>query len=148
MNYPEPDRTRLLDAAAEVLLATVASDRTGVIGYFREIMAAGRYLYDAQRRYAHNELVQELFSRTDERTLPNENADATLTRERLLDRLEEIGRILSDDDEAEEFKRFLYELAEQVARASGGLFAPRVSEDEAAFLAELKRLLRMRGALG
>ena len=52
MEHAEADRTRLLDAAAEVLLAAVASDRTGPLAYFREILAAGRYLYDAQRRYA------------------------------------------------------------------------------------------------
>ncbi len=144
MDYPEPDRTRLLDAAAEVLLATVAADRTGLVGYFREIMAAGRYLYDAQRRFEHNRLVQELFAHQETRELPAEEARGTLTRERLLERLDEIGQILGDDDEAEEFKTFLFELAEHVARASGGLFQPRVSEDEKAFLAELRRLLRMR----
>lgn len=149
--YPEPDRTRLLDAAAEVLLATVAADRTGVIGYFREIMAAGRYLYDAQRRYADNALVQELFNYTEGGNgAPSSEPDATadndtqaLTRERLLANLAEVGNLLHDDAEGDEFKLFLYELAQRVARASGRPFGPRVTEDEAEFLAELKRLLKM-----
>src|SRR5690606_33938768 len=64
-DYPEATRDSLLDAAAEVLLATVASDRTGVVAYYREILAAGRYLYDAQRKYAHNGLVSAVFQRTE-----------------------------------------------------------------------------------
>ncbi len=148
--YPEPDRTRLLDAATEVLLATVAADRTGVIGYFREIMAAGRYLYDAQRRYADNALVQELFNYTeaddDAAAAASEQADdddKPLTRERLLANLAEVGNLLRDDAEGDQFRLFLFELAQRVARASGRPFGPRVTEDEAAFLEELKRLLKM-----
>jgi len=145
MEHAEADRTRLLDAAAEVLLAAVASDRTGPLAYFREILAAGRYLYDAQRRYADNRLVQELFAREESREVSAEGA-GELTRERLMQRLAEVGELLGDDDEAEGFKRFLFELAEHVTKASGGLFAPRVNEDERAFLAELRGLLRMREA--
>ena len=145
MEHAEADRTRLLDAAAEVLLAAVASDRTGPLAYFREILAAGRYLYDAQRRYADNRLVQELFAREESREVGAEGA-GELTRERLMQRLAEVGELLGDDDEAEGFKRFLFALAEHVTKASGGLFAPRVNEDEQAFLAELRGLLRMREA--
>lgn len=153
--YPEPDRTHLLDAAAEVLLATVAADRTGVIGYFREIMAAGRYLYDAQRRYADNALVQELFNYTESgdgaadtgvAAVKASSDEQPLTRERLLANLAEVGDLLRDDAEGDQFRLFLFELAQRVARASGRPFGPRVTEDEAAFLAELKRLLKMPSA--
>lgn len=148
--YSQSDRDRLLSAAAEVLLATVAADRTGVIGYFREIMAAGRYLYDAQRRYADNALVQELFSYTESGNHAAEtkagNDEVPLTRERLLANLAEVGDLLHDDVEADQFKLFLFELAQRVARASGRPFGPRVTEDEAAFLAELRRLLKMPSA--
>jgi len=140
-DYPEATRERLLDAAAEVLLATVAADRTGLVGYFREIMAAGRYLYDARQKYSDNALVTALFQRTE---AGEANAsDEPLTRERLLERLGEVGELVRDDEEGAEFKRFLFELAEHVSKAAGGFFRPRVSEDEAAFLAQLRVLLKM-----
>lgn len=142
-DYPPAIRARLLDAAAEVLLATVTADRTGVIAYYREVMAAGRYLYDAQRRYAHNALISDLFDHTSSEG-EREGDDEPLTKERLLARLAEVGEALHDDDEAAEFKTFLFELAERVAKASGGFWGS-ISDDEAAFLAELKRLLKMQG---
>jgi len=140
-DYPEATLNRLLDAAAEVLLATVAADRTGIVGYFREVLAAGRYLYDAERKYAHNALVSALFTRTQAGEGPTD--DAPLTRERLLARLGEVGELVRDDDEGREFKRFLFDLAVHVSRASGAPFRPRVSTDEAGFLAQLRALLRM-----
>ncbi|MBW7915374.1 MAG: hypothetical protein H3C53_01605 [Trueperaceae bacterium] len=140
-DYPEATLNRLLDAAAEVLLATVASDRTGIVGYFREVMAAGRYLYDAERKYADNALVMALFTHT--RTSEGVANDEPLTRERLLGRLGEVGELVRDDAEGLEFKRFLFDLAVHVSRASGAPFRPRVSTDEAGFLSQLKALLRM-----
>jgi len=141
--YLEPDRTRLMDAAAEVLLAAVAADRTGPIAYFREIMAAGRYLYDARRRYRDNALIQELFAHTEEREVDL----GEVTQDKLLARIDEVGRILTNDDEAREFKRFLVELAERVVGASRqGLFGHKVTENERAFLEELRRRLRFEEA--
>lgn len=142
-SYLEPDRTRLMDAAAEVLLAAVAADRTGPIAYFREIMAAGRYLYDARKRYRDNALIQELFAHTEEREVDLDE----VTQEKLLARIDEVGRILTNDDEAREFKRFLVELAERVVGASRqGLFGHKVTENERAFLEELRRRLRFEEA--
>ncbi len=140
-DYPEATRELLLDAAAEVLLAAVAADRTGLVAYFREIMAAGRYLYDARNKYAHNALVSALFQRTESGEA--NSGDEPLTRERLLQRLGDVGDLVKDDDEGNEFKHFLFDLAEHVSKAAGGLFRPRVSDDEAAFLAELRVLLKM-----
>jgi hypothetical protein len=147
MNYSESDRQRLLDAAAKVVLATVTADRTGVVAYFREMMAAGRYLYDAERRYAHNQLVQQLLAgthqgeQTEQEQGANENG--SLPREQLLALISEVGAVLHDDDEGREFKEFLYGLAEHIAKASGPLFSSRISMDEASFLSELRTRLRM-----
>lgn len=142
MSYDAAEQQRLIDAAAEVLLATVAADRTGVIDYYREIMAAGRYLYDAQRQYAHNQLVQQVLEHQNGPTALQAN-NQPLTRERLLERLTEIGNIVNDDAEGLEFKQFLYDLARYVARASGNIFTGRVSADEAVFLADLRERLRL-----
>jgi len=139
-SYTGEQRALLLDAAAEVLVAAVAAERTGPIQYFREIMAAGRYLYDARRRYRDNPLVQDLFSHAEERSVDLEE----VTREKLLKRIEEVGSIVHDDAEGTEFKHFLLELAERVAEASrSGLFGRRLSSNETAFLSELKERLRL-----
>src|SRR5690606_34245903 len=84
MNYSDSDRQRLLSAAAEVVLATMAADRTGPVAYVREMMAAGRYLYDAERQYAHNPLVQALLSGAHD-PAPTEGEKKSLPRERLLE---------------------------------------------------------------
>jgi len=137
-DYSDDQRALLLDAAAEVLIAAVAAERTGPIGYFREILAAGRYLYDARRRYRDNALVQQLFSHAEERSVDLDE----VTREKLLSRLAEVGEIVHDDDEGREFKRFLLELAERMAEASrSGLFGRRLSNNETVFLEELKQRL-------
>ena len=141
--YTGEQRALLLDAAAEVLIAAVAAERTGPIGYFREILAAGRYLYDARRRYRDNALVQDLFSRAEERSVDLDE----VTREKLLARIQEVGAIVHDDDEGLEFKRFLLELAERVAEASrSGLFGRRLSQNETAFLEELRERLHVEKA--
>lgn len=139
-SYSEAQRALLLDAAAEVLVAAVAAERTGPISYFREILAAGRYLYDARRRYRDNALVQDLFSHAEDFGVDLDE----VTREKLLARIDEVGGIVHDDAEGTEFKRFLWELAERVAEASrNGLLRRRLSHNEAEFLAELRRRLRL-----
>jgi len=139
-SYSEEQRALLLDSAAEVLVAAVAAERTGPISYFREIMAAGRYLYDARRRYRDNVLVQDLFSHAEDLGVDQ----GEVTREKLLARIDEVGAIVHDDAEGLEFKRFLWELAERVAEASrAGLLGRRLSQNEADFLEELRRRLRL-----
>lgn len=138
--YDEAQRQRLIDAASEVLVAAVAAEPSGPIAYFREVMAAGRFLYDARRQYANNALVQQLFAHTEERPVELE----TVTRQSLLASITEVGAIVRDDDEGREFKGFLVALAERIAGASHGvLFGPKITEDEAAFLSELREALRM-----
>lgn len=139
-SYSEEQRAILLDSAAEVLVAAVAAERTGPINYFREILAAGRYLYDARRRYRDNALVQDLFSHAEDLGVDQ----GEVTREKLLARIDEVGRVVRDDAEGVEFKRFLWELAERVAEASrAGLLGPRLSQNEQAFLEELRQRLRL-----
>lgn len=141
--YDEAQRQRLIDAASEVLVAAVAAEPSGPIAYFREVLAAGRYLYDARRQYADNALVQQLFAHTEERPVELE----TVTRQSLLASITEVGAIVHDDDEGREFKDFLVALAERIARASrGGLFGRRITDDEAAFLADLRAALEMSAA--
>ncbi len=137
-SYDEEQHRRLIDAAAEVLVAAVAAEPSGPIAYFREVMAAGRFLYDARRRYADNDLVQRVFSHSEAKPVDLD----VVTRDSLLASIREVGAIVHDDEEGLEFKHFLIELAERIAEASrGGLFGRRITADEAAFLAELRTAL-------
>lgn len=137
-SYSDSEHALLMDAAAEVLVAAVAAERTGPIAYFREIMAAGRYLFDARRRYRDNALVQDLFRHTESREVDLED----VTQARLLEHIESVAAVVHDDDEGRAFKRFLLELAQRVAEASrSGLFGRRISDDESAFLRDLTRRL-------
>jgi hypothetical protein len=142
--YSHEEHELLMDAAATVLLATVAADRSGPVAYFSEMTAAGTFLYDAQRRYRQNRLVQELYARQQEREIPAEQGQ--VTRESLLRDIDRVAAVLRRDTEGMEFRRFLIELAERTAKASRNWwFGPRVSAEEAAFLADLRRRLAVDG---
>lgn len=135
--YNDEERELLMDAAATVLLATVAADRSGPVAYFAEMTAAGTFLYEARDRYRHNALVQELYARHEERTVAVESE--SVTQETLLHDIDRIATLLRRDEEGMGFRRFLLDLAERVAKASrSGWFGPRVSEEEARFLAALR----------
>lgn len=135
--YGDEERDILLNAAATVLLATVAADRSGPVAYFAEMTAAGTFLYDARERYRDNALVQELYARHEEEPLPED--PEPVTRETLQQDIDRIASILRRDQEGMGFRQFLLELAERVARASRtGWFGPRVSKEEADFLADLR----------
>lgn len=141
IEYRGEDLDLLMNAAATVLLATVAAERSGPIAYFAEMTAAGTFLYDARRRYRHNRLIQELYRRHEE-TEVIDVSEEPVTKETLLRDIDRVDELLGRDEEGMEFRSFLLELAERVARASrSGWFGRRVSEREAEFLTDLRRRL-------
>jgi hypothetical protein len=143
--YDEDEHDLLMDAAAKVLLATVAADRSGPVAYFSEMTAAGTFLFEARKRYRDNALVNDLYRRQQERDTAVTAEE--VTRESLLRDIDRISALLRKDEEGMEFRRFLYDLAVRVAKASRtGWFGPRVSSEEAAFLADLRRRLDLPGA--
>lgn len=142
--YGDDEHELLMDAAATVLLATVAAHRSGPVAYFSEMTAAGTFLYEARERYPDNPLVQELYSRHEESEVrvDNDEPAGDITKATLEQDIERIGRVLRRDEVGMEFRSFLFELAERVAKASRtGWFGPRISEGEAAFLGDLRRKL-------
>ena len=146
--YGDDEHELLMEAAATVLLATVAADRSGPVAYFSEMTAAGTFLYEARERYPNNPLVQELYRRHEESEVRVESDEPAgdITKETLQRDIERIGRVLRRDEVGMEFRRFLLELAERVAGAArSGWFGPRISEGEAAFLADLRRKLGLSG---
>lgn len=136
-DYTPDEKRAILDSAAEVLLAAVAAEKSGPLAYFREMTAAGTFLYDARKRFADNRLVQELFAHRPDAEVRMEE----VTEEALLEEVGRVGRILRNDEEGRGFRRFLVELARRVVRAHGGLFGGRIGERERAFLQELEHRL-------
>jgi hypothetical protein len=146
LGYSYEEHEMLMDAAAKVLLATVAADRSGPVAYFAEMTAAGTFLYDARKRYRDNPLVQELYRRQESGDLTSvpaaADASVDVSRETLLRDIGRIGEVLRRDDAGMGFRRFLMELAERVAKASRGVwFGSRISAGEAAYLADLRSRL-------
>lgn len=142
--YGDDEHELLMEAAATVLLATVAADRSGPVAYFSEMTAAGTFLYEARERYPDNPLVQDLYRRHEETevTVDGEGRAGEVTKETLERDIERIDSVLRRDEVGMEFRRFLFELAERVAKASRtGWFGPRISQDEAEFLSELRQKL-------
>jgi hypothetical protein len=138
-SYSEDQLDLLMESAATVLMAAVTADRTGPVGYLREMMAGGNYLYEARNRYSDNALVQALFERKmdDEIHTVEEGG-----HEALLNGITLVNEHLEGDEEGREFRTFLYGLAERVVAASRTRwFGPRISETEEAFLAELRSRL-------
>jgi hypothetical protein len=142
--YAKDEHELLMDAAATVLLATVAADRSGPVAYFSEMTAAGTFLFEARKRYRDNALVNDLYQRHQERDTAVTTEE--VTRETLLRDIDRISALLRRDEEGMEFRRFLYDLAVRVAKASRtGWFGPRVSSQEARFLADLRQRLGLAG---
>lgn len=147
--YEDDEHELLMEAAATVLLATVAADRSGPVAYFSEMTAAGTFLYEARERYPNNPLVQELYRRHEESEVRVEGDEPAgdITKETLRRDIERIDGVLRRDEVGMEFRSFLFELAERVARASRtGWFGPRLSEGEQAFLSELRQKLGLTGS--
>jgi hypothetical protein len=146
LGYSYEEHEMLMDAAAKVLLATVAADRSGPVAYFAEMTAAGTFLYDARKRYRDNPLVQELYRRQESPDAADlggaDDSTENVSRETLLRDIGRIGEVLRRDDAGMGFRHFLMELAERVAKASRGVwFGSRISAGEAAYLADLQARL-------
>lgn len=139
-SYSEEQLDLLMESAAAVLMAAVTADRTGPIAYYREMMAGGNYLYEARRRYGDNALVQALY----ERKMDDEVHTVEVDHQSLLDDISLANSVLAHDHEGNEFRVFLYGLAERVVESSRNRwFGPRVSDAEEEFLADLRRRLEL-----
>lgn len=129
-------------------MAVTMADLTLVSAY-KEAMALAGKLADSKDAYRDNELLTAVLSQSYE----SQKQPARKRRspaEMMSDALAEVARAAALVDsrapkaEAAEFKAFLYEVAEQVARASGeGWFGlgKKVSGRETECLAELKEIL-------
>jgi hypothetical protein len=152
--FTSEEWSALLRTPLMATLVVVAASPSGPFGIAREMLAAGRALAGARRGEVTNPLAEAIAtdiamtSQPDGRE-PDEARHADLrgmgpdqVRGHALERLREAVGILyrkAPDDETEGFKRWLFSISLEVARAAkeGGHFGfggKRVSDEEAAAL--------------
>ena len=133
----------LMALPALVIGVMMKVDGPGFLKGWREATAGLDYFSAALERFNDNAAVLRVLAYM-EQELPGDIGQ--IDYDDVLARAGRIDLLLAGTPDAPGYKQFIYELAEAVAAASGsGLFGrgPKVSEREAAFLAELRASLRL-----
>ena len=145
--YTQEQKVRLMALSGDVLMATLLIDRNDNVGTMREFRDGIKYIANAKKKYPHNALIQDMIVGADKSIQEvqtytvGERQSAVWAYQK---RIDETISILANDEDAEEFKRILVELAQAVAGGAGfGIFGSgeKVSVAEAAFINGLKRRL-------
>ncbi|MDJ0554088.1 MAG: hypothetical protein QNJ68_06555 [Microcoleaceae cyanobacterium MO_207.B10] len=154
VDYTNSEWNLLKQAITLTWLIVTASDFT-LFSAFKEIFTFTKKIKNAQLYYQHNQLIQGLLadiSDEETETKINEVESAENFEDFLEDGLEKlkaavaIAHLKATPKEAQEYKEFLYEIANQIANASGeGLFGmgPKVSQKEAIVLEQVKITLNL-----
>ena len=149
VDYTNSEWNLLKQAITLIWLIVTASDFT-LFSAFKEIFAFTQNIQNAELNYQDNQLIQGLLTDIydeNQETKINEIENAENFEDFLEDALEKlkaavvIAQIKATHKEAQEYKEFLYEIANQIANASGeGIFGmgPKVSQKEAMVLEKLK----------
>ncbi len=157
-NQYEPEEWKKLNllAASGILykvngISRGARSLSGVVVILRELVALGSFLAASLEKYGRHELLKDLINDLKERSKIKVNAEEeeeTQTEIEDLDALvAEVNAILAekaDEEEAQAYRAFVYELAFEVANASGDGFlgmGTKINAKEAVFLHDLKSLL-------
>ncbi|MGQ9888170.1 MAG: hypothetical protein ACUVSX_06710 [Aggregatilineales bacterium] len=131
----------LMELPSLIIGAMMNVDGPGFLKGWREASAGLNYFDTALERFNDNAAVLRVLAYM-EQELPGDIG--AIDWDDVLARLDRIDTLLAGTPDAPGYKQFIYELAETVASASGaGLFGsgPKISEREAAFLAELRARL-------
>ena len=138
-----------LSAGAGVMMADF-----GVVSVLKEAAALAEGFHKLKEEYPDSQLVQALSVEKNQQIAtanqPHQKREpAKETAERMLRQVEAGARLVESkvpEAEARAYKEFTYALAEKVANASGeGWFGlgKKVSDDEDAYLGEIRKELRM-----
>jgi hypothetical protein len=141
-----------VDQLVEITRLTVAvilkvDPKPGPIKVLRTMVAAGSYAQRAGDLFRSSPVIRLVID-----TLENASSDQLLTtpatKEQLFEALPAVDVILGKTPDAENFRIFLYELAQSVVAAAGRGFlglGKRAQDEEAALLDELKKQLQIEG---
>ncbi|MGD1804706.1 hypothetical protein ACP6PL_04590 [Dapis sp. BLCC M126] len=144
----------LLQAITLVSMIVIGSDFT-LFSVVKEVFALPKIQKQTKYNYQNNQLIQDLLADTsdaDKTTQINEIENSENFTDFLKDALEKlkaavaIAHLKANPIEAQEYKEFLYEIANQIANASGeGIFGtgPKVSQKEAIVLEQIKKALEL-----
>ena len=144
--------TTLLRTPLMAAMVLVAASPSGPLGVARELVAAGRVLAETRRREVDNAIAEAVSAELGDRTADHPRApeiqgmSTDQVRQHALGVLRDAVGILyrkADEAETEGFKRWLYSIAVEVAHAAReggflGIGGPRVSEEEAAALRQMR----------
>lgn len=154
VDYTNSEWNLLKQAITLIWIIVTASDFT-LLSALKEIFAFTQKIQNAKLNYQDNQLIQGLLadiSDEEQETKINEIENAENFEDFLEDALEKlkaavaIAHLKATPKEAQEYQEFLYEIANQIANASGeGIFGtgPKVSQQEAIVLEQLKTILKL-----
>ncbi|MGB3512964.1 MAG: hypothetical protein WBA93_27865 [Microcoleaceae cyanobacterium] len=154
VDYTNSEWNLLKQAITLIWIIVTASDLT-LFSALKEVFAFTQKIKNAKLNYQDNQLIQDLLadiSDEEEETKINEIETAENFEDFLEDALKKlkaavaIAQIKATQKEAQEYTEFLYEIAIQIANASGeGMFGtgPKVSKKEAIVLEQLKIALNL-----
>ena len=153
-DFTDSEWDLLLQAITLVSMIVIASDFT-LFSAVKEVFTLRKITNQTKLNYQNNQLIQDLLADTsdgDKTTQINEieNSENFVDfLENVLEKLKAavaIAHLKATPIEAQEYKEFLYEIANQIANASGeGIFGtgPKVSEKEAIVLEQIKKALEV-----
>jgi len=134
---------QLLPIIQDVIGGALKTSGAGAFGKMREVGSLAGFLRSAPQVFAGSELIKGLVSSLGDLDFSNMDLD-DLDTSSVMDEVSNLDDLLNAaglTDEAENVKRFILGLAENVAAASGsGVFGSgeKVSSDEASYLENLK----------
>ncbi len=120
---------------------------SGVVILIRELLALGSFLSKSMEKYGQYEMLSELITDLKEngKTISAETSPVSVADlDNLVERVNQILALKAREEEAQAYRAFVYELAYEVANASGdGFFGTgtKINAKEAEFLQNLKALL-------
>lgn len=118
----------------------------GLVSSYQETRSIVKTIAASKEHYTKNTLVQSVISEIEGHTEEDVKADRALSAEQIVQRVKLINDVLvkkAPEVEANEFKNFLYDVADHSAHAAGGFLGlgQKVSGDEANYLKTLEGLL-------
>lgn len=153
-NFTDSEWELLLQAITLVSMTVIGSDFT-LFSAVKEVFALQKIRKQTKSNYQNNQLIQDLLADTsdaEKKTQINEIENSENFADFLENVLEKlkaavaIAHLKATPIEAQEYKEFLYEIANQIANASGeGIFGtgPKVSQKEAIVLEQIKKAIEL-----
>ncbi|WP_143438080.1 hypothetical protein [Hydrocoleum sp. CS-953] len=153
-DFTDSEWELLLQAITLITMIVIGSDFT-LFSAVKEVLTLPKIRNKTKSNYQNNQLIQGLLADTsdaDKTTQINEIENSENFADFLENGLEKlkaavaIAHLKANPIEAQEYKKFLYEIANEIANASGeGIFGtgPKVSQKEAIVLEQIKKVLEL-----